>query len=649
MRHPIHHALVVALAMALASPAALAARFVYEGRLDDGGKPADGRYDLKLAPYGHERLGATLAAPVTFEGVEVRDGRFRLDVELPLVAADAVWLEVAVRAAGEADFAAIPGRAKAIAAPLIGACWSTTGDSGSNPATNFIGTTDAQPFVVRTRNVQSLRIEPSTVLFGGNPITANVIAGSSANIVTPGVRGATIAGGGVPSGNSDPDFTNEAPNRVTDHYGTVGGGYDNQAGDGTGTTVDQAFATVGGGARNIASNFSSTVAGGFLNSAARDYATVGGGVWNAANGMSATISGGELNEARGAYSVVAGGYDNLAIGTSSIVSGGELNCAGAPNSWVGGQNAKVRPGVDPVTGTCSGLSYPGAPGDVGTFVWADSTPGRFISTGSNQVLFRASGGFGFNTNTIPTGIEAVFRSRTGPNEHVDLYLRPASHGRGINIAMIPGAGAAGMNIAQYDGTTFVDRILLASNGDFTVTAQAFKPGGGSWAVPSDARLKANVEPLAGTLDRLLQLRGVRYAYRPEVTPKAMYLPGPQVGFIAQEVERVFPDWVSEGADGYKTVGPRGFEALTVEALRELRAESAAIDGGQSARIAALEAENAELRAGQTRVAAENAALRAEAAELRDAQQRIIDENAELRARLERLESLISSRAGEQRR
>jgi len=34
----------------------------------------------------------------------------------------------------------------------------------------------------------------------------------------PAWRGATIAGGGVPSGDSDPDFYSEAPNRVTDHY-----------------------------------------------------------------------------------------------------------------------------------------------------------------------------------------------------------------------------------------------------------------------------------------------------------------------------------------------------------------------------------------------------------------------------------------------
>jgi hypothetical protein len=141
---------LLTLALALASPAAAAASFVYEGRLDEFGQPANGRYDLKLTAYGHEAQGATLAAPISFEGVEVRDGRFRLDVDLPLVKADQVWLEVAVRGSGELEFARIPSRSKAIAAPLIGACWSTIGDSGSNPNTNFLGTTDGQPLVLRS-------------------------------------------------------------------------------------------------------------------------------------------------------------------------------------------------------------------------------------------------------------------------------------------------------------------------------------------------------------------------------------------------------------------------------------------------------------------------------------------------------------------
>ena len=52
----------------------------------------------------------------------------------------------------------------------------------------------------------------------------------------------------------------------------------------------------------------------------------------------------------------------------------------------------------------------------------------------------------------------------------------------------------------------------------------------------------------------------------------MHPDGRHTGFIAQEVQQVFPDWVGMAPDGYLTVGPNGFEALAVEALRDLRAE-----------------------------------------------------------------------------
>ena len=64
--------------------------------------------------------------------------------------------------------------------------------------------------------------------------------------------------------------------------------------------------------------------------------------------------------------------------------------------------------------------------------------------------------------------------------------------------------------------------------------------------------------------------------------------GRVTGLIAQEVEKVFPDWVSTVDGTYKAVAPRGFEALTVEALRELRAE-------KDAEIQALREDNRALR------------------------------------------------------
>ena len=42
---------------------------------------------------------------------------------------------------------------------------------------------------------------------------------------------------------------------------------------------------------------------------------------------------------------------------------------------------------------------------------------------------------------------------------------------------------------------------------------------------------------------------------------------------SEDTPDVFPDWVEEGADGYRRLSIRGFESLTVEALRELREEN----------------------------------------------------------------------------
>lgn len=724
---PICRPVAVVLAMIFASAAgpasaqALTPAFTYQGELRLSSGPATGGYDMQFLLYGAVSGGAQIGPTLTANNIAVSDGLFSvpLDFGAAQFAGERQWLEIRIRPAGSGSFETLSPRTEVTAAPyawsaavalansvtttsivdgtigsadinpaqvqrrVTGTCtgtnylqqvnadgtvacapapepgWSLGGNAGTAAGTDFVGTTDNQALVFRVDNRRALRIEP-------NIDSPNLIGGWSGNSVTAGVSGATIGGGG--SGDTS------LPNRVTDNYGTVGGGRNNQAGDGTGSVSNRAFATVGGGLSNTAGGDASTIAGGDSNTAAGDSSAIGGGNANTASGSASAVAGGrsntasgresavgggDLNRASGIASIVAGGSNNLAgtqhavigggawnaaLGVWSSVSGGTLNCAGGNASWAGGYRAKIRPGQNPGTDNgCAGVPFlGGSAGDAGTFLWADFQDANFVSTGSNQFLVRASGGFGFNTNTIPPGIEAVFQSRGGANQNVDLYLRPATHGRGINLAMLPDpAGPAAFYVSQYDGSIFVDRILLESNGDFRVTAQAFKPGGGSWAVPSDARLKSGVGPLAGTLDRLLALKPVEFTYRPEVTPKSLYLPGRQVGFIAQEVEQVFPEWVSVSDEGWKTVGPRGFEALTVEALRELRAESALIDGAQSLRIAALETENARLRD-------ESRTLSAESADLRAGQRRLSAENSGLRERLERLELLLGARTDEGR-
>jgi hypothetical protein len=88
---------------------------------------------------------------------------------------------------------------------------------------------------------------------------------------------------------------------------------------------------------------------------------------------------------------------------------------------------------------------------------------------------------------------------------------------------------------------------------------------------SDRRLKKNIEPLTGALDSLLKLRGVTFEWKaPDTTPEGHGdEAGTQTGFIAQEVEGVFPTWVGGNSKGFKTLNipPKQMAALTVEAFR----------------------------------------------------------------------------------
>ena len=130
-------------------------------------------------------------------------------------------------------------------------------------------------------------------------------------------------------------------------------------------------------------------------------------------------------------------------------------------------------------------------------------------------------------------------------------------------------------------------VTVKKVSDGSTVASTTTDGGGAWSVASDERLKKEVRPLEQALARLLKLHGVTYEYK---NPEAIHeLPGQQTGMIAQEVEKVFPEWVETGRDGMKRLSVRGFEALAVEALRELRNEKDAQLSAMEKRLAAIEA------------------------------------------------------------
>ncbi len=159
--------------------------------------------------------------------------------------------------------------------------WTLTGNSGTNPATNFLGTTDNQSMEIRVNNVRAFRLEP-------NATSPNVIGGFSGNGVTSSAFGASIGGGGS---------ANKA-NIISKNFGVIGGGVNNK--------VDGVNATLGGGENNSAKGTSATVAGGTDNQADGEAAAIGGGDDNTADGDRATVPGGLRNSAQGDFTLAAG-------------------------------------------------------------------------------------------------------------------------------------------------------------------------------------------------------------------------------------------------------------------------------------------------------------------------------------------------------
>lgn len=108
---------------------------------------------------------------------------------------------------------------------------------------------------------------------------------------------------------------------------------------------------------------------------------------------------------------------------------------------------------------------------------------------------------------------------------------------------------------------------------------------GNVACPSDARLKQDVKPLTAMLNRLASLEPVRFSWRADEFPERSFDEGEAVGLIAQDVERVLPELVTTGADGYKTVSYGRLPLLAIQAIKELKEKNDEL----AQRLAALEA------------------------------------------------------------
>ncbi len=508
--------------------------------------------------------------------------------------------------------------------------WNLTGNSGTAPPANFLGTSDLQPFEIKVNNSRVFRFEPAGSLNG-----PNLIGGSSVNNVASGLEGATISSGG----------RNDEPNTITASFATIGGGSDNHA--------NGEYATVAGGEANFANEDFATVGGGEDNQASGGFATVAGGEEGYAAGHCATVGGGHDNEAMGSYATVAGGFENAANAEAATAGGGNFNrVTGAYATVPGGKDNGAAGRYSFAAGHLASAAHDG------TFVWADAIGSDFSSTAPNQFLIRASGGVGIRTNTPRADLHVdghrryagYFTSDSASGDANALRAEITGSGEfdaaGVRGRSIPApyygyggyfeGGWIGIEAHAWEsgigsrygvvswalgGSTENYGVLAhAAGGATTYGVYGVGNGGssnnygvyasgdlaytGSLIHVSDEKFKENLQPLSGALAIIKRLNARTFTFTGN--PQYAHLNfarGKHYGLIAQEVEQVLPELVSSNTHPsastsrgeknsdpsieYKGVNYTELIPILVEAIKEqqqeiesLRAEIQALKEGK---------------------------------------------------------------------
>ena len=147
-----------------------------------------------------------------------------------------------------------------------------------------------------------------------------------------------------------------------------------------------------------------------------------------------------------------------------------------------------------------------------------------------------------------------------------------------------GLGKPGMALAKFDNNTTTSQVFMMFGVDqYNAGCGQINANGASQAAFgsfSDRRLKENITDLPSQLDKIVALEPKEFDYIESEGG------GHQIGFIAQDVEEIYPDLVGEReSDNMKTLTGIGkMEARLISAIKELKTE---LDAAK-ARITELE-------------------------------------------------------------
>jgi hypothetical protein len=270
----------------------------------------------------------------------------------------------------------------------------------------------------------------------------------------------------------------------------------------------------------------------------------------------------QLQTNSGTTAVTIDTSQNVGIGTTSpaaIASGHTV----VDISAASGKSANIYLHGNGTSGTSAGLQIQSSTGDCGIYQ-ANNLPMVFATNNAERMRITAAG---------------------------DLLVGATSATVGANNGtVIYGAADAGI-IYMFRASGSTDQFRFYVNntniGKITTTASAT-----SYVTSSDYRLKENIVPMIGALDKVLQLKPVTYKWKADGSDGQ--------GFIAHELQAVVPDCVTGEKDAVETytdeegneqtrIKPQGIDtSFLVATLTAAIQEQQTIINDLKARITALE-------------------------------------------------------------
>jgi hypothetical protein len=192
-----------------------------------------------------------------------------------------------------------------------------------------------------------------------------------------------------------------------------------------------------------------------------------------------------------------------------------------------------------------------------------------INIGSGQIGKDSSGNFlvGTTAATLSTNTFTVAAAKPA------LVLGNSTTADSSVVLTLIKAGSTASTSQLYASFSYNS----GSNGNGGISGNGDSQA--AFYTTSDARLKENIVDLPSQLSNIMALRPVEFDYKASK--------GHQIGFIAQEVQQIYPDLISENADGYLSLSGLDKNASRlIKAIQELKA----LVDAQAVRIAALESQ-----------------------------------------------------------